>query len=650
MLQKSVDGGLIERWFGSVGLAVAIGVAYYLSARLSLLLVSKPDGVAVFWPAAGIACGALIALGRDARLPVAAATIIATIVANVLGDRTIWAASAMALCNAGEALLVAVLIERYFGVRFNLDRLTHVLGLLAAAMVATALSAVGGTAAFRWFHSPAAPLLTIWYEWFASDLLGILTIAPLLIGLAAAVRKPPLRSELIEGIALAAVAEMIGIIVFLPPIPWKTVVPIAMLSPLLLWLSARCQPVFASAAAFIVSLTIVLAITFGIGHFGDPDLPIGDRIVTAQAGIVSVALCALVLAALFAERRQHAAALIESEARLQEALSAGGVTAFDWDLRTGMTRRSENAALMLGFDPKNPPSATEFLARMRPDDLARYSTLLQSVSPDRPSFGLRFRFARFDGREIWLEQSSRAEFDAAAHVVHVRGLTLDVTARKQAEEHQSILMAELDHRVKNVLARVAVVAMSTRQGSGSIDDFLLRLNGRIQAMALAHSVLSQNRWCGAELTDLLRQQLAPYTTDANASISGSEVMLTAEATQALAMVLHELVTNAAKHGALSSPDGRISVQWDRHSQGSDAASLTIEWREFGGPAIVGPIQSGYGTNLICELIPHELGGKVDLVFAAEGARCRIEIPLPGDATPDSVRTASFRERLVSVEL
>src|SRR5262249_32205991 len=418
-LQKSVDSLSIAPWIGLSGLAAGVGIAYFLAAHLSLLLLTKPEGVAVFWPAAGIASGALIVFGRDARLPVAVATIVATIVANVLSDRTIWAASSKALCNAGEALLVAGLIERYFGSRFSLDRLTHVLGLLAVAIVATAASGVGGTAAIKLFHVPAAPLLTTWYDWFASDLLGILTIAPLMVGLAAAVRKPPLRSELIEGAgALVALAGMTGVIVFLPPAPWKTVVPIAMLFPLLLWLSARCQPVFASAAAFIVSLTIVLSLTFGIGHFGDSDLPIGDRIMTAQAGIVSVALCAFVLAALFAERRQHAAALIESEARLQEALSAGGVTAFEWDLRTGITRRSANAAQMLGFDPRNPPSATTFLARLHPDDLARYKALLQRVSPDRPSFAWSFRFTRFDGREIWLEQSSRAELDAAGHLVH----------------------------------------------------------------------------------------------------------------------------------------------------------------------------------------------------------------------------------------
>src|SRR6266849_1978885 len=103
----SADGNLIRRWVGSIGLAVAVGIAYFLAAQLSLFLMTKPDGVAVFWPAAGIASGVLIVLGRGARLPVAVGTMVATIVANLLSDRTIWGAIPMALCNAGEALLVA---------------------------------------------------------------------------------------------------------------------------------------------------------------------------------------------------------------------------------------------------------------------------------------------------------------------------------------------------------------------------------------------------------------------------------------------------------------------------------------------------------------------------------------------------------------
>jgi two-component sensor histidine kinase len=107
-------------------------------------------------------------------------------------------------------------------------------------------------------------------------------------------------------------------------------------------------------------------------------------------------------------------------------------------------------------------------------------------------------------------------------------------------------------------------------------------------------------------------------------------MLTAAATQAVAMVLQELVTNGVKYGALSTPQGRVSVSWDRRSDGDMAARLLIAWRESGGPPIVLQTQSGYGTSLIRDLIPHELGGTVDLVFASDGLRCNIEIPLePG---------------------
>jgi two-component sensor histidine kinase len=159
-----------------------------------------------------------------------------------------------------------------------------------------------------------------------------------------------------------------------------------------------------------------------------------------------------------------------------------------------------------------------------------------------------------------------------------------------------------------------------------MDEFVEALDGRIQSIAVAHALISQNRWSDVGLADLIRCQLAPYTTDANTTISGPEVMLTAAQTQAVAMIIHELVTNAAKHGALSSPDGRVSVSWD--PIGTDAAAtLAITWRELGGAPIATPVPSGYGLGLIRNLIPHELAGTVDLKFLPEGACCKIEIPL-----------------------
>jgi two-component sensor histidine kinase len=145
-------------------------------------------------------------------------------------------------------------------------------------------------------------------------------------------------------------------------------------------------------------------------------------------------------------------------------------------------------------------------------------------------------------------------------------------------------------------------------------------------MAAAHALLSQKGWQGVGLEALVRSQVAPYATDANIAIHGTDVILPATAIQAMGMVLHELVTNAAKYGALSAPTGRVTVSWDRKPNGH-AANLAFAWREFGAPRTAVEAKSGYGTRLIRELVPHELGGTVDLEFAAEGVSCRVQFPL-----------------------
>jgi two-component sensor histidine kinase len=206
------------------------------------------------------------------------------------------------------------------------------------------------------------------------------------------------------------------------------------------------------------------------------------------------------------------------------------------------------------------------------------------------------------------------------------GVVHDITNRVRNAERQTTLMAELDHRVKNVLARVAMLSANTRKGSRSIDAYVRSLNGRIQSMAAAHSLLSQNRWQNVGLGALVGKQLAPYATGANVTIRGEDIMLGAAEIQAVAMVLHELVTNSAKYGSLSLPNGRVCVTWDRHDFDT-GAKLVFEWREVGGPPVAANPPSGYGTSLIRDLIPHELGGTVHLAFAPDGVRCKIGIPL-----------------------
>src|SRR5262249_21936230 len=152
------------------------------------------------------------------------------------------------------------------------------------------------------------------------------------------------------------------------------------------------------------------------------------------------------------------------------------------------------------------------------------------------------------------------------------------------------------------------------------------LSGRIKSMARAHELLSSSRWQGISVTELVQRELAPYAKDGNTELNGPAVVLRAEAGQVLAMVVHELAPNAAKHGSLSTPNGRVSVRWRRRSNGDPHAPLVLEWRETAGPSVVAPQKTGYGTSIIRDLIPYEFGGTVDLTFAPLGVQCRLELP------------------------
>lgn len=618
-----------QRLISSIALTIVVGVAYFLSARLSLFLLTQPDGVAVFWPAAGVSSGILIALGRDARWPVGVGVIAATTAANLTSDRTIWASIAFALCDAGEALLTAWLIERYLGRDFSLARLRHVLWLLAAAIIATSFVGIGAALAYKLLHSPDVPALITWQHWWSSDAIGIITVAPLMIGLADIVRRPPPPRELVEGVgALIAVALATVIIIYaVPESWWNQIAPVELLVPMLLWLAARCRPPFTAAAVFVVSLMIASAAIFRLGHFDDAGPSMAEEVFAAQAATVGVAVFAFVLAALFAERRRNEAVITESENRMRAIVNTvvDGIITID-DQGT-IESLNPAAARVFGYSPEQIVGRN--VRTLMPDfyggkDGRELHDYVRTGQAETNKFWREVTGRRQDGSSVPVELAvsdtrlvGRSMFT---------GVVRDITQRKSAEEHQELLIAELDHRVKNVLAQVAVVATSTRQASRSIDDFVQSLDGRIQSMAAAHTLLSKSGWQNVGLDVLVRNQLAAYMTDANITIGGPAVMLASAEIQAVARVLHELATNAAKYGALSSVDGRVSLTWDYQSNGR-ATKLILLWRELGGPPVPSNVQPSYGTNLIRNLIPHELGGAVELIFAATGARCRIEIPV-----------------------
>jgi PAS domain S-box-containing protein len=329
------------------------------------------------------------------------------------------------------------------------------------------------------------------------------------------------------------------------------------------------------------------------------------------------------------DRKLAADMLAERTLQLELAGKVGRVGTYAYDVSTEKLQVSDGYAAVHGLtEGTTETTLSEWRARVHPEDLGRVESVHhQAVADTRREYSVEYRIVRSDGECRWIERRCLISYDSDARPQRVVGVSIDITERKHAEERRNALNAELDHRVKNVLATVQAVAGHTMNASSSIEHFVAALDGRIRSLGSTHEILSHRGWLGIPLEELVRRELAPYATGSNAEICGPEVMLGAEAGQIVGMVLHELTTNAAKYGALSAPSGRVSIRWHLSRNVSMSDRLVFEWREAGGPRVVSPCKSSYGMNVVRELIPYELGGTVEYVLSTEGAKCQIDIPL-----------------------
>jgi PAS domain S-box-containing protein len=208
------------------------------------------------------------------------------------------------------------------------------------------------------------------------------------------------------------------------------------------------------------------------------------------------------------------------------------------------------------------------------------------------------------------------------------GILRDVTDRKRWEEHQVLLMAEIDHRAKNLLAAIQAMVLLTKSSARSVGDYADTLIGRLHAMARAHDLLARDKWRGARLFELVRDEFAAYVgNDSDAlEITGEDILLRPRAAQTLSLALHELTTNAAKYGALSVPGGRVTIV-SSIERSSSEETLLLSWSESGGPAVMPPERRGFGSVVIERSIAHDLAGSASLEFEREGVRCVIRVPL-----------------------
>lgn len=324
------------------------------------------------------------------------------------------------------------------------------------------------------------------------------------------------------------------------------------------------------------------------------------------------------------------ASLYDQRGNILEALDAGGVGYWEYDLRSQTLQASGQVKALFGLRADDQLTLQQWLGSLSPEDRSRRDRAVESAQRTGTDYDLEYRLV---SQDRWVNVRGKVIYDQGGRPLRMIGVVLDVSDRHEAfaavaasERRHRLLTNELNHRVKNTLATIQSIARHTARRTASVEDFRQAFEARLLALSATHNVLTQSSWEAADLRDLLAHETAPYPAE-QVRVSGPAIMLPARQALALGMVFHELATNAAKYGALSTATGELDVQWANLHVGGQTSLLVLEWRESGGPAVSRPTHEGFGSRLVKSSVQQDLGGTVALDFTASGLVCRIEAPL-----------------------
>nr|WP_255500319.1 MHYT domain-containing protein [Brevundimonas sp. P7753] len=328
-----------------------------------------------------------------------------------------------------------------------------------------------------------------------------------------------------------------------------------------------------------------------------------------------------------------AVAMVNQRDKLIAIIDAGGVGYWELALPGQDLWLSGRARKYLGLDRGEPFGARDLAKKLKPEDMVRRTETLERALRGDGDYAAEYQI-RDSGR--WLQVRGRLIRSRSGKPVKLAGVITDVTDRHQAfaalatsEHRQRLLINELNHRVKNTLATIQSIAALTARRSSSVEDFMRLFQPRLIALSDTHNLLTANGWERARLRDLVLQEFRPYAED-QLRMQGPDVTLESEQALSMGLILHELVTNAAKYGALSNPDaagGRVDVTW---GEVDDDGLIVLDWVESGGPAVTAPTQSGFGSRLIDTSVRGTLRGTATIDYAQDGLRCRLKFQ-PGAA-------------------
>ena len=314
--------------------------------------------------------------------------------------------------------------------------------------------------------------------------------------------------------------------------------------------------------------------------------------------------------------------------RYRGAVVTGRIASWETDMVTRARIWTKEGMELFGLDLPNGRGQVggdqdEFWRSLHPDDKHMMAEFHRTADR-QDSYPAEYRIVRPDGRMLWVSGRgrviARGEDGKAQRIANI---VMDITDRKKAEEHVQLLMREVSHRSKNLLAVVQAIAGQTSRTSDTLEDFDTKFGQRLRGLAASHDLLVHEDWRGAALSDLVTQQLQPFAeVGRRLTVDGPPIMLRAEAAQPIGLALHELATNAMKYGAWSIPSGRVAVSWSQ----AGSETVLLSWLEMGGPEVAIANKKGFGHIVIENMVAQSVGGEVRLDFRPTGVSWTLSIP------------------------
>lgn len=321
--------------------------------------------------------------------------------------------------------------------------------------------------------------------------------------------------------------------------------------------------------------------------------------------------------------------LEESEERLRSATEVGRLGLWDWNVRTGYVAWSDEHFRMQGYTVGEVvPSYDAWLAGIHPDDRQATVAALEAAMANRTEYVREFRSRLRDGSIRWIAARGRFSYDVEGRPERMVGAAIDLTERREAEERQRLLLGELQHRVRNILAVVRSIIRRTHDADQTAEEFVQHLEGRLGALARTQILLTRAVDAGADLELLIRDELDAQAADFDrVALTGPKVRLPAKVAEVLTLAIHELATNAVKYGTFAGTRGQLSIEWELADRDGERR-LQLSWRERGSNTAWPPgRREGFGTELITRRVPYELRGDGRIELLRDGLDCVLDIPL-----------------------